>query len=246
VYDPETYIQKFNDDRVGAWTGYGTDAGLTDSQRPWEEIIAVAPPVGPAGVSRSWATNFPFKGNNAAISAKASAETQKKIMEIFNYTYTDEGKLLTNFGAEGVTYDKTPDGGYAYTDVIMKDPENAPLDILRQYGIGSWWPMWEMEEFNPALFGEKYAAAKDIYMGPDVELMMNLSWLPFTTEESAVISAKHAAVIQRHINETFDKIITGALPLDEFDAMVDRVNAMGLADVLQAYNDALVRWNESQ
>lgn len=244
VEDADTYEAKFNNDRVGAWTSYGSSADAESDYAetvPHMKITPVVPPIGPAGKSMTWQSNLPYKTNNAAITTSASDEATEAIMRIFNYMYSEEGILLTNFGEEGTTYELNADGAYVYTEEIMNDPDESPLGKLRKFGIGSWWPTIETDEFLNQLYGPNYQKAKEIYEAPGI-IQFNLGGLTFTDEENEAIAAKYTE-IKTLIDESLDLFITGDKPLDEFDEMVNKVKAMGIDELIQIYNDALARWN---
>ena len=69
--------------------------------------------------------------NGAAISGKSkNVELAAKFLD---YSYSEEGKMLNNFGIEGESYTMV-DGQPQYTDLITKNPEGLPIaQILTMY-----------------------------------------------------------------------------------------------------------------
>jgi putative aldouronate transport system substrate-binding protein len=102
---------------------------------PEANLYGVVPFVGPAGK--------PYGTNNAHIRYAASNEgtvvtqtavengTIDAILKFLDYGYSDEGSELINWGEEGVSFTRTADGGYAWTDTGLRIPNsNSVISLL--------------------------------------------------------------------------------------------------------------------
>ena len=61
-------------------------------------------------------------------------------IKFLDYGYSDEGRMLYNFGIEGVSY-KMENGYPKYTDLILNNPENKSMTVAlsnyaRSYDAG--------------------------------------------------------------------------------------------------------------
>ena len=207
-------------------------------------IVGVAPMAGPTGIAQTRDQLQPITVDedwNAAIFVGASEEQIKAAMKLFDYLYSEEGMMLLNFGVKGVHYDVDENGKLYYTDLIMHNPDGlSAQDALRQYGIQSMLTLCQDARYERAFVSDEVNRTRDLYeqnghIGPAFPT------LAFTDDEQDVIRAKYTD-IETYVNEMIDKFIMGKEPLDSFDAFVQKVNDMGIADVLAVYQNAYNRY----
>ena len=65
--------------------------------------------------------------------------------------------------------------------------------------------------------------------------------LAFTGEEQSLINAKYTE-IETYVDEMIDKFIMGVESLDHFDAFTEKVNSMGLSEILEVQQAAYDRY----
>ena len=65
--------------------------------------------------------------------------------------------------------------------------------------------------------------------------------LAFTGDEQSIINEKYTE-IETYVNEMIDKFIMGVESMDQFDAYAEKVNGMGLAEVLKVQQAAYDRY----
>lgn len=207
------------------------------------QIVGTVPPEGPTGISQTRDQLQPLTVDeswNTAIYVGASEEKKAAAMRLLDYLYSDEGMVLLNFGVEGQHFEIV-DGEYKYTDLIMQNPDGlSPQDALRSFGIQSQLTLLQDARYERAFVSAEVNRIRDIYeqeghIGPAYPT------LAFTDEEQGLISEKYTE-IETYVNEMIDKFIMGVEPLDNFDAYVEKVNSMGLAEVLNVHQAAYDRY----
>ncbi len=226
------------------WSAYIDNvANLFKNTDSTVHIVGTIPPEGPTGISEtrdqlqqltvdeSW---------NTAIFAGASEEKKAAAMKLLDYLYSEEGMTLLNFGVQGTHYDVV-DGEYAYTDLIMKNPDGlSPQDALRSFGIQSQFTLLQDARYERAFVSDEVNRIRDVYEQED-HIGDAYPTLAFSSEEQGVINEKYTE-IETYVNEMIDKFIMGMESLDQFDAFVEKVNGMGLSDVLAVQQSAYDRY----
>lgn len=206
-------------------------------------IVGVVPPEGPTGISETRDQLEPITVGedwNTGIYVGASDEKKAAAMKLLDYLYSDEGMILLNFGVEGQHYEIV-DGEYKYTDLIMNNPDGlSPQDALRSFGIQSQLTLLQDARYERAFVSDEVNRIRDIYE-QDGHIGKKFPTLAFTDEEQSVINEKYTE-IETYTNEMVDKFIMGVEPLDNFDAYVEKINSMGLADVLAVQQSAYNRY----
>ena len=159
----------------------------------------------------------------------------ERTIEFFDYLFSDEGKLLTNWGLEGESYQMVngqPEFteaykadiarmGYLYTPNVLKQRVDHRMNLM-QYPL----PL-QQEAF--ALWSSQ--ADTSMMLPPGIS---------FTAEEQAE-NTKIMTDVNTYSDEMYLKFIMGVEPLDKFDEYVKRVEAFGIGKVLANYNAALQR-----
>lgn len=208
----------------------------TKPANPKANMIAVAPPKGPTGIQMTTSQQMPVRGVTA-ISAKSKYKTE--LVKLFDYFYSEEGNLLSNFGVEGDTFTMV-NGQPKYTDKIVKDTNGrTALQMLYAMGHREWAYKQDIRYEN-VLVGEKTIKYRDEmtkYIKPAIPA------LAFTAEERNTLNSKFTE-IQTYKEEMVDKLIMGKEPLDKFDDFVKKIEGMGMKDVLKIQQDAFDRYNK--
>ncbi|MDB5084179.1 MAG: putative aldouronate transport system substrate-binding protein, partial [Bacilli bacterium] len=193
---------------------------------PNGQLIMIAPPVGPTGISGLEGTTGFF--GDFVIPAKEDPAKAKKVMDLLDYEASDEGYHLSQYGVDGVDNTKNADGSYQVNDKFIKenvgnvepmnpyDPysyvdKTAPLDVqkaqhdnldlVKDKGI-----------YNPAA---AFTAPTYVQKGVDLD---NMKW------------------------DYFIKIATGQLPMSAFDEFVSKWKAGGGDQITKETND----WYKTQ
>lgn len=171
-----------------------------------------------------------------------SCENIEVMMRWIDYLYTEEGALLANYGLEGISFEYDEEGNPNVTDVIYRN-ENGLASYLQWnvYMMGlvmpSWYD-WEREIMPTA--SDAVWETEELFDG-NWEDEYTMPTLSLTQEESAQLSAIMADINTR-VSETLVRIISGQMPMSEFDNMLAEVEGIGLSDAVAIVQAALDRY----
>ena len=191
----------------------------------------VAPIVGPHGdqmtqeraaVSSVW-----------CISADAAAAGKvEDILRLFNWSYSDEGKMLYNYGIEGVSYDMV-DGTAVLKPVMVA---NGFVDY-RSLGceFEPFGGEWETNAFMQCLFAgmtleELDDASASFYNGLAVVNNDYFYAMPQTLDTEAYVEYR-AELITTGVCVLRDQTIAGQMTVDDFFTQYESLKAQGLQEV---------------
>ncbi|MDP4152381.1 MAG: extracellular solute-binding protein [Bacillota bacterium] len=159
-----------------------------------------------------------------------------------DYFYSDAGNLFYNFGIEGKTYNKQPDGKYKFVDSVYDQiNKGIPYDaaVAPLVPIGGRNPLFSKE---PYFYGGEVEpipakAANDMvkYFPKDIWPILN-----FTSEENSELTVVKTD-IKNYIDLMTADFITGKKSLSEWDNYVKQINTMGADRLLAIYTKALKR-----
>lgn len=192
----------------------------------------------PDGVAATMDQQNPT-GNGASISSKS--EYKVEIAKFFDWMYSEEGILTTNFGVEGLTYEM--EGGEPkYTDLIMKDPNNSPLVQLFSLGFRDAWPYYTDVRYENEMGSETQNELRDTI---EEHIIPNypMHSFSYTSDEEKVMTNVYPQ-IETFFDEMINKFIMGTESLDKFDEYVQKMDQLGLQEVLKVQQAAYDRFNE--
>lgn len=176
--------------------------------------------------------DYSLKGVMAISSKSKNAEL---IVKYYDFLYSPEGKLLTQYGIEGTSY-TMKDGKPQYTEEFKKDiPSNLTnigLSTTRYFFTA---PMPNL--FKDRNEGTLMAAAVETSKPDWTKQEPQLS---FTQAEQDIVS-KNLQPIMDKTSEYMIKFIIGQEPLANFDKYVGELKQRGLDDLVKAYNSAYQR-----
>jgi putative aldouronate transport system substrate-binding protein len=160
-----------------------------------------------------------------------------------DYGYSDEGRMLFNFGVEGESY-KMVNGYPTYTETVTKNPAGASMgDMMQKYTRTGFGPTIQdkryMEQF--AALPEQKEALK-IWAKTDAAKHI-LPRLTLTPEESSE-AASIINDVNTYVNEMKLKFIMGAEPIENFDKFVEQIKKLGMEKYLGLYQKALDRYSK--
>lgn len=180
----------------------------------------------------SW-EQLPILGGQTTV-ISADCENPELALEYMNYYYTQEGCDLQSFGIEGKSYVVAEDGTKQYTDYMLNNPDIPIGDVgnilkanacpgLREADINCF-PDY-LTDPDILAFRMQYSddpTVDDSQVLPAFQMSMEAS-----TERSKIMRD-----ITTYIDEMTLKFITGAEPLENFDAYLEQLDKMGMQDAI--------------
>lgn len=164
------------------------------------------------------------------------------------YDFSDPygGGFMNIFGYEGDTFvynaDKTD---YSYSDNVLHNPDGlSPQQVLsrkttRGQHAGYVKPTGSFKMWAPQV-EEAYNNLAPFY---NESLKYIVPPLPFTDAQNKEIRSTMAD-INTYVEESVSDFMTGKTPIDQFDAFVEKINKMGIQNILDIYNEAYAEWNQ--
>ena len=216
-------------------TNYLADAEATESGAQWVGIEY--PRTAEGEPTCMIQTNTSYNNNVAVVTTSCPEDRLITALAWLNYGYSEEGMTYWNFGEEGVSYTVDEDGNYAWTDVVNEDPKGLNAAISKYSGT-----LWA---------GISVQASKLVEMKNNpVSAAAVYKWVENTEVEKHYVPSLALGVEEgieygdlitniKEVTKTAAlEFITGDRSLDEFDAFVEELNALGLERCQEIQQDA--------
>ena len=157
--------------------------------------------------------------------------------------YSDEGRTLTTWGVEGLTYENTPDGKVYLSNIITPKNADGAIDISKEYGFDLLFNITENKEFEDykkppeiVAFLENSLSAKDT-----AELSPQLRLDAQPIEAIRIINEK----ISPYATDSTTKVISGELDIDnDWNAYLLELERQGYKTIETIWNDAWKKQNQ--
>ncbi len=214
-------------------------SGLPIVKTPWWRQTPEAPinVYFPEGLERN--------GGQATV-ITSQCKNVVEAVKLLNYSFTDAGMLLTNYGVEGTSYTRNDQGEIQYTDLVLANPSYGTAVTHQLYRI-HWIPNRKLADTtaNPNITkrkelveGRLMYAAGDPTMNGDYLLPAGVTLTPEEGAECGTIMNN----VTTYIREMRLKFITGATAIDDttwatYLAELDRMGLPRASEITQAAYD---------
>lgn len=177
-------------------------------------------------------------GNSLSISA--TCEQIDVVAKWVDFAFSEQGSLIYSYGVEGETYNYDSDGNPVFTDLIANNPDGlGTITACNLYAIQTGIGYLYEDRFD-STYPAAALEAGQIWMETlDLDNMMTIPAAANLSALDAEIYAEGYSNILTYVQENIAKFITGARALDEFDAYVADIEAMGIADCVQCWQNAV-------
>ena len=242
--DYASFVPKLAQNTVASF--YGPLGGMLAAQNatmpasfPGFHVEATVPPKGTAQI-HSYIDQEPRA--IAAATITASCKNVDRVIALLDYMYSDEGTLLINMGIEGTHY-TMQDGKPIFTDYVMKNPDGlSPKNAIGTFTFAqSSGPFILSQDEVTQLDDDSVNRAKQDCIIPFLEESKKYvipGSTSFSSEDDAVRRAVMADV-DTYVDEMIIKFVSGREPLSNWDTYVEKVNGMGIAEVIDIYQKTL-------
>lgn len=218
---------------IGRWIAAATEEGY--------DLAGVKYPVLNKGDKAQFGHySLPVTTTVAAITR--DCKNKELCAKILDYGYSEEGRMLFNFGIEGESYNMV-DGYPTYSDIITKNPDGLSMaDALARYTVA----YSEGAFIQDKRYMEQYAqlpqqkAALTNWMDTDMkDHVMPTVNLTDAERESIATSIES---IKTYKNEMEAKFIMGVESLDKFEEYQAELKNRGLEKYIECYQAAYDRY----
>jgi putative aldouronate transport system substrate-binding protein len=204
-------------------------------------VMGVGPMQSPRTGKRHTVIHYPrVRHQNAAISVKAA--NPERILDFFEYCYSDPGFILMNFGVEGLSFEYVngvprPDPDYANKKNRGEvPPVGSTMDMVKNQRDELIYDYSDSTRDDHRLVQE----ARKLYTDNDFIRENWIASLSFTDEERGILSPLNAE-LSTYRGEMLDKFIMGVEPMSNWDAFVGRIKSMGVDQGIKIHQAALDR-----
>lgn len=227
-------------DIVGISVHFNTVAERWNTLVPGAEYICVKPPVASDGSAPRLIKRAPT-GMQFALS-KDCKDPVAAIKWIDYIWASTEGVRLTHFGIEGKSFEYDENGVPKFTEWVTNNPDGLDIhSALRSLGA------------FPSLFdnqtGEFMSQSMTEQALVEVEELIPLYEEPFPsmlpTAEEADRLLFLEADMKTYISEMVQKFIMGTESLEDYDAFLEQLEAMGLAELVEIRQAQYDRYQQS-
>ena len=223
----------FNED-VMAITGYTNSVEGMD-------LRALPAPLQEAGEKLEMGPKPALVSSQTTVSISESCEYKEEALQYLDYLFSEEGRMLANWGIEGETYDII-DGTPPFKDEILNDP--LGFQISRLVNICPGFIRMEDWDVTYLSYNEAQTEAVDIWRTAFAsdEATFPRDYVTYTTEESETKSELEAT-IETYCEECRLKFIIGDMDIEnDWDSYVAEVENMGLDEMMEIYQNAYERY----
>ncbi len=171
------------------------------------------------------------------VIVNSGSQYVKECLKLIDWELTDEFKDLLGYGIEGTTYE-VKDGKKVFLDTISVNGNEEGKTPLSTYM--SWYAGINIYEIYPDPLGWKTNLEK--FTGYTMDEMSTWAIWPeawpmifpsdVKQQQSEVMTA-----VKTMVEERSNNFITGALPMDKYDAFVSDLKALGVEDVVKYHNE---------
>ena len=178
--------------------------------------------------------------NGAAITTQS--KNPALAARFLDYSYSEEGSMLNNFGIEGVSYNII-DGYPTFSEVITKNPDGLSMAqaiplYARSANEGPFIQDVKYIEQYYALDAQKDALVK---WSDNNDLNHRMPQITLTREEASR-SSKIMSDVRNYCNENTVKFILGSKSIDELDEFFDKLKGLGIEEAIDIQQAAYDRF----
>ncbi|MDO5310538.1 MAG: ABC transporter substrate-binding protein, partial [Clostridia bacterium] len=163
-------------------------------------------------------------------------------IKYLDYGYSDEGRMLYNFGIEGESYEMK-DGYPTYTELITNNPEGRSMTVAlsnyaRSYDAGPFVQDRRYMEQYAKLPQQKRAWETWSNTDAPIHTLPNL----YVKSEELNEYAQLNNDIDTYVDEMIMKFIIGAESLENYDQMIQQLHTRGIDRLLEIRQSAYDRY----
>lgn len=159
-----------------------------------------------------------------------------------DYQFAEEGRLFSNWGVEGVSYEIGGDGAPHTTDLIRNNTEGFSANaILARYAT----MLVSVQDYRASTTEEIQFIASEVWQENSDQDYTLPSTITMTTEESREYASLYGD-IKTLVSEYTSGVIMGSRSLDEYEQFVADLESLGIERVMELMQAALDRYNDRE
>lgn len=239
INDFDQYIEKFVTGDVASIFAhveanyyYDRIVSQTEQQIEGAEVVAALPQKGPKGV---YTHSFLPYSTTMHINEKTDEEKTKRIVQFFDFLFSDEGYEFNQYGIPGVHYTKDDQGNYVTNmEEILKDTTDPAMDALSKW-------RWYSDIMPGAIPEQSIDVDEQKNIFNQIQQLCDGHYSPvvgYASENKMVIDPELTSLR----DEYFIKFITGEKSLDaDWDEFVKLYHEAGYTTLEQEVNEFMTK-----
>ena len=204
-------------------------------------LVGLAEPTADDGTPNTFGSYPSYQGDNC-ISITTACTEPELCVQMLDYLFSDEGRLLCNYGLEGEAFEYDENGDPQWTDLIINNQEGIPveqwcrvkytlLDMPSVFHIERTWASYNEDQIDSQL---------NKWLFPYDNTLPSLS---LTTEENEIYNL-YITDISTYVEETIVRFIIGDMDLDtQWSEFTSTIESLHIQDCIDAYQSAFDRYN---
>ena len=214
-----------------------------NAEVPGAQIYGIPDPMTDDGKMDSYFTESVLN-TMGGICVSGQCDDVELAMRYMDWWYSYEGFLTNNYGVEGISFEFDENGEPKYTELITENDWGVDASsAIENYVLLN--PVFGVVYKNRSLYlteGDWVAETLDIWREQYNGDLAIPEGVKLTAEESSSISGQ-LSDIYTYVSENIIKFVIGDLSFDaDWDDYVNSVEALGLQDCIDVYNDAYQRY----
>ena len=177
------------------------------------------------------------------VSITTACADPELLVKVFDYSFTEEGALISNYGIEGVSFEFDAEGKPAWTEAMTTVTDRTFRAAIMPYIFSGLPTVVDMTRYWSETFDDDAYHALELWTNANTDKSRDLpTALYYTTDEATVFSTKITDV-ETYANEYLLTCVTGDTDIDAtWNDFVERVWSLGLQDCLDAEQGAYDRY----
>ena len=201
-------------------------------------VMAVGPMQSPETGLRNTTIHYPrVRDRSCAIAA--SSKYIERILDYFDYCFSEEGFYAMNWGIEGYSYEMVDGMPVSIDEYVEKSStrEIQPVGTRDEPKDGCDELIYNFNQYD---YQESTRVGTKLYEDNDFIRRNWIEAISFTDAENEEMTAREAE-LDTYRGEMLDKFIMGIEPMENWDAFVDEIKAMGVEKNIAIYQQGLDR-----
>ena len=179
----------------------------------------------------------------AGLCVSTACEDPELLVKTMDFSFTDQGALLSNYGIDGISYEMNAEGKPRWTEAMTNVEGQTFRATILTYILNGLPTYVDVKKYWSETFDEDSLYAVELWSDTPTDKAYALpSALFFTSEESSVYATKITDV-ETYANEYILTCITGDADIDAtWDDYAEKVWSLGLQDCIDATQNAYERY----
>ena len=179
--------------------------------------------------------------NGASMSFTTACEDLELALHWLDYSFTEEGSILNDWGVEGISYDVDADGNKSISSNITNPPDGTPAIVMEAVLTAGQWPGLQTMEREQAGYTDQERAMVKVWEESSDSSANYPKNVDLTSDEASQFSAIYSDA-ETYLMENTCRFIMGERPLSEFEDFVAQLESIGIGECVEIKQVAYDRY----